>query len=108
MGGDVMTAEKRLVLVAGGIGLGVAVVLAYLATRSAGPVAMSQFTELREGPLQEHLVTQEELGIIPAKERMHYPPLVAPGLTKAIAQGFAPSFEIPDPQAACLPAEVMW
>lgn len=84
--------------VLGGAGLLVAGLVAYLATRSAGPVAMSQYTELRTGPLQEHLVTEAELGAVPAAPRHHYPARVAPQLTRCIHHGFVPQYLPLDPQ----------
>jgi hypothetical protein len=100
--------KDELAYVVTGIGLGIAGIVAYLATRSAGPVQMTQYTEQREGPLMEHLVSREELGLIPAAERMHYPTQVAPGITQCIIKGFAPLYQPPDVQAASLPAEQVW
>lgn len=89
-----------------GAGLVLAGGVAYLATRGAGPVALKQYTELRQGPLQEHLVTVEELGGAPEVLPHRYPSKVAPGLSACITHGFAPLYQLPDPQAAALPAEM--
>lgn len=96
---------KMALLIAGGAA---AVGLAYLATRTAGPVKLAQFTELREGPLQEHLVTKEELGLIPAPSKMSYPGQVAQHMSMCVQYGFAPLYQIPDAVAAALPAEAAW
>ena len=101
-----MTKHERCVLA--GIGLLAAGGIAWMATRSVGPVPLTQYTEQRQGPLAEHLVTREELGYVPATSRMHYPARTAPGLTALIAQGFAPLYQLPDPVAASLPAEQAW
>jgi hypothetical protein len=94
--------------VAAGVGVLAAAGLAYAATRTAGPVSMPVFTELREGPLMEHLVTREQLGTAPAKARHHYPGQVAPAISAIVSKGFAPLYCLPDPQAAALPAEQAW
>jgi hypothetical protein len=88
-----------------GVGLLAAGGVAYLATRGAGPVQLKQFTELRQGPLQEHLITAEELGQVPERLPHRYPCKIAPGLSMTITQGFSPLYQLPDPQAAALPAE---
>lgn len=90
----------------GVVALGVAAGVAYVATRSTGPVKMAQFTESRLGPLQEHLVTLEELGGVQAVHPHRYPSKIAPGLALCITHGFAPLYQLPDPQAAALPAEL--
>lgn len=93
------------------VGLGVLAVagaLAYLATKSAGPIPMPKFTESRQGPLMEHIVTKEELGLIPADPRVHFPQRVAPGTAFCVKYGFSPLYQIPDATAAALPAEEMW
>jgi hypothetical protein len=109
--------KQTAVYVLTGIGLGVAGVIAYIGTRSAGPVQLTQFTELREGPLQEHLVSREELGMVrnsasqgspDLNPRHSYPNRVAPGLTKLISHGFAPLYCVNDPQIMALPAEEPW
>lgn len=89
-------------------GLLAAAGVAVLATRSAGPVKLSQFVELREGPLQEHLVSREELGTSPVLTPHYYPARVGPSITTCIARGFSPAWQSGDPQADALPAEVMW
>jgi hypothetical protein len=92
-----------------GLGLSAAAAMAFGATRGVGSVkGMTKFTESRGGGLQEHLVTKEELGLVPAEPQMHYPAQVAPGLNMLITQGFAPLYQIPDPQIAALPAEQAW
>lgn len=91
-----------------GLGLLVAGGIAYLATRSAGPVQLTPFTELREGPLQQHVVTTDGLLTQPVNVPHHYPARVGPGITRVISQGFAPLWQIPDPQVAALPAEQAW
>lgn len=100
--------DRTALYVLAGIGLAAAGGIGYLATRSAGPVKLQQFVELRQGPLQEHLVTAEELQVSPVFTGHHYPARVAPMVTACIHQGFAPHYQVPDPQAAALPAEVMW
>jgi hypothetical protein len=91
-------------LVAGG--------LVYLASRGVGPVKMPQFTELREGPLQEHLVTLEGLQVSRTFERHRwpvvYPASVAGGVSTLVQAGFTPLWQPADPQAAALPAEQAW
>ena len=91
-----------------GTGLGVAGAIAWLGTRNAGPVKMKQYVELREGPLQEHLVTAEQLGIIPSGSRLHYPEKVCPGITGLINNGFAPLWRVNDPQIMAMPGESAW
>lgn len=92
--------------VLGAVGLAVAAGIAYAATKGTGPVKLTQFTEARQGPLQEHLVTLEELGGVSATIPHRYPAKVAPGLGMCITHGFAPLYQLPDPQAAALPAEM--
>lgn len=87
------------------IGLLVAAGLAYAATRTTGPVPLPAFTELRSGPLMEHVISAEELLTEPVYVPHHYPGRVAPHTFKAIRHGFAPLYALPDPQAAALPAE---
>jgi hypothetical protein len=98
--------------VAGAALLAVAGGLVYLATRGVGPVQMPQFTELREGPLQEHLVTLEGLQISRTFERHRwpvvYPASVAGGVSTLVQNGFTPLWKPCDPQAAALPAEQAW
>jgi hypothetical protein len=106
VGGTVNDSSARMVILAAGLGLAGGV--AYLATRAAGPVQLTQYTELREGPLQEHLVTAAELGTIPATARHHYPDRVAPGITQLVQKGFAPLYRPCDPQVAARPAERAW
>lgn len=65
--------------------------VAYLATRTAGPVQMPAFTEQHDG-----------------RGCLHYPATVAPNLAYTISHGFAPTGEIPDSQAAAQPAEKAW
>lgn len=100
--------RKTALYVLGGAGLGVAGLLAWTATRGAGPVKMTQFTELRLGPLQEHLITAEQLGSAPAASRMHYPARICPGITGLISNGFAPLWQVSDPQIMALPGEAPW
>lgn len=90
------------------IGLGAAAAVAWLATRSAGPVQLTQYTECRQGTIQEHLVTAAELLGEPARVRHHYPVRVAPAITNLVSHGFAPLYCPPDPQIAALPAEESW
>lgn len=98
-----MTLSTRCVM--GGIGLGVAAGIAYLATRGTGPVKLTQYTEERSGPVQGHLATEAELGF-PAPPTQHrYPAKLAPGLSQCITHGFAPLYRLSDPQVAALPAE---
>jgi len=99
---------KTARLVVLGFGLGLAGGVAYLATRAAGPVQLTQYTEQREGPLMEHLVTAAELGMIPATPRHHYPARVAPGISALVEKGFAPLYQTCDPQVAARPAERAW
>jgi hypothetical protein len=47
------------------LGLGAAAGVAWVATRTAGPAPVTKYTELRTGPLMEHLVTAEELLVPP-------------------------------------------
>ena len=82
--------------------------IAYVATRSAGPVGLTQYTELREGPLQEHLVSAAELAEQPVYVPHSYPSRVGHGVSACISHGFAPLWQAPDPQAAALPSEAMW
>jgi hypothetical protein len=91
--------------VGGGLVLLVAAGVAYLATRSAGPVKMTQYTESRQGPLQEHLVTEEELGGGVPLTPHRYPSRIAPGLDMCLTHGYAPLYQLADPVAAALPAE---
>lgn len=100
--------EKSAVYVLAGVGLAAALGVGYLATRSAGPVKLEQFVELRTGPLQEHLVTAEELQVSPVFTGHHYPTRVGPQVTACIHQGFALRYQIPNEQIMALPAEVMW
>jgi hypothetical protein len=83
--------------------------LVWAATRGVGPVAMPQFTELRQGPLQEHLVTVDGLNMSRTFQRHHYPMLypggVAAGINTAIARGFSMFWQPAQPQAAALPAD---
>ncbi len=106
MGGDVKGLKG--VHLFGVFGIGTAALLAYLATRSAGPVPMTKYTELRNNPLMEHLVTREELGLAPAKPRIAYPGKVAPGTAFAVYHGFAPVYYISDRQVMGMPAEQPW
>jgi hypothetical protein len=89
-------------------GLAVAAGIAWAATRTTGPVPMPAYTEQRPGPLMEHLITAEELLTAPVFTGVRYPPRVAPAITTIISHGFAPLWQIPDPQAAALPAEEPW
>lgn len=91
--------------IAAGVLAAAAAGIAYAATRTAGPVPMPKYTELRAGPLAEHLVTEAELLVPPARSRIRYPAAPGPGITSAIAAGFAPLYRPPDPQVAALPAE---
>ena len=92
-----------------GVALLGAGVLAYLATRSAGPVPMPAFTEQRGGgPLMEHLITEAELISSPVYVPHHYPPRVAHGISQVVSHGFSPLYQAPDPQVAALPAEEAW
>lgn len=97
--------RRQTLVVLGAAGAGAAAALAYAATRSAGPVPLSEFTELREGPLQEHLVTEEELGLVGAVHPHRYPVKVASGISSVVRRGFGPLYTLPDPQMAALPAE---
>ncbi len=99
-----MTRKQTLTVIAVG-GAAVAAVFAYAATRTAGPVPMSRFTEQREGPLQEHLVTLEELGDVAELVPHRYPVKVAPGISTLVRNGFALTWRPGDPQIAALPAE---
>lgn len=82
--------DPRLVIA--GTGLLAAAGVAWLATRTAGPVGMpAAFTEQHDG-----------------RGCLHYPAMVAPNLAYTITHGFAPTGEIPDPQAAAQPAESAW
>lgn len=94
--------------VVAGAGILAAAGIAYLATRSAGPVPMPAFTELRQGPLMEHLVTREQLTAAPVFMACHYPPRVAPGISQIVQHGYSPLWQVPDPSAAALPSEEMW
>lgn len=99
-----MKLDKRHVFA--GAALLAAGAMAYIATRSAGPVRLTQFTEQREGPLMEHLVTLEEINATGRAYLPHrYPAKVAPGLNQLVAVGFAPMWQNPNPVAAALPAE---
>ena len=89
-------------------GLAVAGGIAYLATRAPGPVPLTKYTELRPGPLMEHLVTAEELLSAPVWAPHSYPTRTCPDLHQAMAYGLAPRWQLPDAQAAALPAEAMW
>lgn len=97
-------AAGALLLAAGG--------LALLATRGAGPVQLTKYVELRRGPLQEHLVSVDELnmgrGFSAPRYPMHYPGTVAAGITGLVKDGFTPLWQIPEPQIAPLPAEQAW
>lgn len=90
------------------IGLAAAAGIAYLATRSAGPVPLTTYTELRQGTLMEHVVTEAGLITQPVYVPHHYPQRVAPQIAAVIAHGYAPLYQIGDPQAAALPAEQAW
>lgn len=98
--------------VAGGVALAAAAGVALLATKTAGPVQLTKYTELRTGPLQEHLVSVDELNMsrtfLGPIWPMRYPGQVAAGITTAIVKGFAPLYTPADPQAAALPAEQAW
>jgi hypothetical protein len=100
--------KTTTVQVVSAAGLAAAAAIAWIATRSAGPVPMPAYTEQREGPLMEHLVTADELleGTVFTGPR--YPPRVAPAISSVISHGFAPLYQVPDPQAAALPAEEPW
>ena len=63
------------------------------------------FTELREGPLQQHLVSADGLLTAPARTRCHYPARVAPAISAIIERGWSPLWTPRDEQAAYLPAE---
>lgn len=93
----------------GGTLLVVAAGIAVLATKSAGPVQLTKFVELRSGPLQEHLVTTDELNMsrtfTGAHWPMSYPSTVAGGISQLVQKGFAPLWQPADPQVAALPAE---
>lgn len=91
-----------------GIGLLAAAALAVAATRTTGPVKMPAYTELRTGPLMEHLVTEAGLATAPVMVQHYYPGRVAPSISNIVARGFAPLYQVPDPQAAALPAEQAW
>lgn len=101
--------------VAVAVAIGAAVVLAYTATRSVGPVAtgtgpQNPLTEL-EGPVsdfQEHLAHASELLTQPVMLPHRYPARTAPGTTRTMHQGFAPLYALPDPQIAALPTEKPW
>lgn len=93
------------------LGLGALIIaggVAYLATRAQGPVPLTKYTELRPGPLMEHLVTAEEHLTRPVWAPHAYPTRTCPNLNLALAYGLAPQWKVPDPQAAALPAEAMW
>jgi hypothetical protein len=92
----------------GAAALIVAAGIAYAATKTAGPVPMPKYTELRPGPLFEHLVTEAELLTQPVYTPQHYPPRVGPQLSSAIAYGYVPLYQPADPQIAALPAEEPW
>jgi hypothetical protein len=98
--GPVHALSLGTLLVAGGV--------AYLAMRSQGPVPLSKFTELRPGPLMEHLVTAEELISKPVWAPITYPSRTCTNLNLALNHGLAPQWKVPDPQAAALPSEAMW
>lgn len=102
-----MTRNTAITVITG-IGLGAAAAIAYLATRTAGPVQLTRYTECRQGTIQPHLVTEADLLTAPARTRHHYPVRVAPALVGVIANGFAPLYAPPDPQIAALPAEEAW
>jgi hypothetical protein len=95
--------------VLGGTLLLVAAGIAMLATKSAGPVQLTKYVELHAGPLQEHLVTVDELNMSRTFTQphwpLHYPGQVAAGVSQAVNLGFAPLWQLPDPQAAALPME---
>lgn len=83
--------------------------LFYAATRTTGPVPMPRFTETRSpGPLQEHLITAEELTASPVFVPHAYPSRIAHGISQVVSYGFAPLYGIDDPQVAALPAEQAW
>lgn len=90
-----------LLLVAGGIAL--------VATKRVGNVRLTRFTEDRPGPLQEHIVSVDELNMSRTFSApiypMHYPGQVAAGINMAIADGFSMLWQPADPQIAALPAE---
>lgn len=94
--------------VSAGIALLAAGGIALLATRSAGPVPLTQYTELREGPLMEHVVTEAGLLAEPVHVPHRYPQRVAPLVSAVVNHGYAPLYQPPDPQAAALPAEQAW
>lgn len=82
-------------IVLAGIGLAAAAGIAYLATRTAGPVQMPAFTE--QAGIGGH-----------GRGCLHYPSSVAPNLAYTLAHGFAPTGEISDPQAMAQPGEEAW
>jgi hypothetical protein len=69
---------------------------------------MPKYTELRPGPLFEHLVTEAELLSQPVYVPHHYPPRVGPQISNVITYGYSPLYQPPDPQVAALPAEGAW
>jgi len=88
-----------------------AAVLAWTATRSAGPVAQpAALTEL-QAPAQDlksHLVHPAEFLTAPVFTVHRFPDRTAPGTNQTIHQGFAPRYKVADPQVAALPAEEPW
>jgi hypothetical protein len=94
--------------VAAGVGVAAAAGLVYAASRTTGPVEFTQFTEMREGPVMEHLAQPGDLLGTPVFARHHYPQRVAPAITNIISKGFSVHYCIPDPQAAALPSEAVW
>lgn len=99
-----MNQKQQKCLVAA-VAFGLVGAAAYAVTRRTGPVSMPAYTECRQGPLQEHLVTLEELGEAHAVTPHRYPSKVAPGVSQLVRVGFAPLWKLPDPEAAALPAE---
>jgi hypothetical protein len=110
MGRHLMPKGLKGIHLFGVFGIGTAGLLVYLASKSAGPIPLTTYTELRNNPLMEHLVTKEELGLAPARPRIAYPTAVAPGLASIIGTygGFAPTYYISDRQAMGMPAEQPW
>lgn len=97
---------RQAVLAAGG---GVALGLAWLAYKSAGGTRRAPaYTETIPGPLLAHLVTEAELLAAPVLTPARYPARVGPGISALIAHGFAPHYQLPDPQAAAAPSEQAW
>lgn len=111
-----MTSKEKQGLALAVVLLGIGAAFAYFGTKSAGPVRMKQYTELRIGPLQEHLVTKEQLDLVTPPSgtavrtysRLHYPSKVCPGITGIINNGFAPKWDVNDPQIMAMPGESAW